>query len=148
MYIVYQDLFFRYPEIEEWSYTETHVNSNLIYYGEMQLNSLLATHFSVPFSAAHPTIKDLAIDLSYLKALRTKDPDKAAKIEKAILGRIENIKAGKEYIFTGSGTLTPEASNMRVWSSTENYTPVHSMLDADVSEIDPDLLYDQEQARK
>lgn len=149
MYIVYQDLFFRYPDIETWSFTEAHVNSHIIYYGEIELNSRLSSHFSVPFSGAHPTIKDLAIDMSYLKVLRTKDPDRAAKIEKAVLGRIEDIKAGKEYIYTDSGTqLVPNGSNMKVWSSTEDYPTVHSMLDSDVSMIDSSMLYDLEQERK
>ncbi len=145
MYIVYNDVFFRYPEIAEWSYTEAHVNSNLIYYAEIELNGKLGTHFSVPFSAAHPTIKDLSIDLAYVKGLRMKDPDRAGKIAKFIDGRIQDIRDGKEYIYTDSGTtVNPTAPGQGIWSSTMDYPTVHSMLDEDskYTRVSSEMLYD------
>lgn len=150
MYIEYEDVIARYEVIKTWGKTPTEVNSDLIYYAEMELNSRLASHFSVPFSAAHPTVKDLAIDLCYLKALRTRDPKKANDIEKAVLGRIDALKEGREYIYTGSGTqIVPEGADQEVWSTTQDYHPVHGILDAEHEDvgIDDDRIEDEEDER-
>ena len=73
MYITYADLVARYPVIETKYTKDSEVNSHLIYWAEHELNSRLSSHFSVPFSAAHPTVKDLAIDLSYYRPLLSID---------------------------------------------------------------------------
>ena len=147
-YITYQELINRYSSIATWNMSQSIVNSDLIYYAEIELNSRLGTHFTVPFATAYPTIKDLTLDLAFYKALRTKDPKKANEIRKAVLGRIEDIKAGKEFIYTGSGTL--EASGgVEIWSTTEDYHPVHSMLDAEdpLTDISSERLYDEADER-
>ena len=147
-YASYNDVIIRYPIVKTWGKTEAEISSDLIYYAEMELNSRLGTHFAVPFTTVYPTVKDLSIDLSYYRALRTKDPKKANEIRKAVLGRIEDIKAGKEFIYTGSGTL--EASGgIEIWSTTEDYHPVHSMLDAEdpLTDISSERLYDEADER-
>jgi len=120
-------------------------------YAEHELNSLMATHFSVPFSGSHPTVKDLAIDLVYYKTMIVKDPEKAEKIKDAVLGRIDRIKAGEEYIITDSyTTIVPDAiAGGEVWSTNIDYHPVFSMLDADneFSVIDEDRIDDEEGER-
>ena len=147
-YITYDDLILRYPIISTWPGSETTVNSDLIYYGEMELNSRLAGHFTVPFSAAHPTIKDLAIDLSYYRAIRLTDPEKADKIKAQVSGRIDAIKAGDEYIYTGSGTtIAADPDGLGVWSTNEDYHPVHGMLEPEDSCIDADRLDDEADER-
>ena len=148
MYITYAELVERYDTIASWGGSEAVVNSGLIYYAEMELNSRLATHFAVPFSAAHPTVKDLAMDLAYWKALRTRDPKKAKEIEDQVLGRIERIKKGEEYIYTGSGTIMlPEGSDQEVWSTTQDFHPVHSMLEPEEEQVDPERLDSEEDER-
>jgi len=131
-YANYAEAIQRYPLLATWS--QTNVESDLLYFAEMELNSLLASHFTVPFAAAHPTVKDLTIDLAYYRALRMKDPKKAREIREDIKGRIDDIKDGEEYIYTGSGTtIEPSGSGEEIWSTTMDYHPVHSMLDADDS---------------
>ncbi len=83
------------------------------------------------------------MDLAYYKSLYTKDPGKAEEIRVAVIGRIEDIKAGKEFIFTGSyttiqpnGLLTGE-----IWSNQKDYHPVHSMLGAEDSLTQVDSSY-------
>jgi len=150
-YINYTELTNRYQVITTWNTSESIVNSDLIYYAEIELNSRFASHFSVPFSVAHPTVKDLTLDMAYYKALVTKDPEKAEKIHDVVIGRIEKIKEGKEYIYTGSGTyIEPAGSGAEIWSSTEDYHPVHSMLDAEDGHtmISSERLYDEEQERE
>ncbi len=148
-YVNYEEVIARYSILETWGKTETEVTSDLIYYAEMELNSRLASHFSVPFSDSHPTVKDLTIDLCYYKALVTKDPEKAEQIHDAIIGRIDGIKEGKEYIYTGSDTIIPSGAGQEIWSPTMDYHPVHSMLDAEspFTQIDSSLIEDLEDER-
>jgi len=149
-YVNYGEVIARYPLIETWGKSETEVNSDLIYYAEVELNGRLGSHFSVPFSVAHPTIKDLTIDLCLYRILVTKDPDKAEKFKERIIGRIEDIKNGDEYIYTGSGTtIDASGSEQEVWSNTMGYVPTHSMLDPEstYTEIDPDAISDLEDER-
>ena len=142
-YVNYEEVITRYPIIKTYGKTETEVNSDLIYYSDIELNGMLGSHFSVPFSDSHPTVKDLTIELCYYRAIRTKDPKKAELIHDAVIGRIEKIKKGEELIYTGSGTVIyPDASEQEVWSTTMDYHPVHSMLDAasPYTQVDSSLL--------
>jgi hypothetical protein len=143
MYITYEDLVARYSVLKTWGRSPTEVNSDLIFYAESELNSLLAPAFTVPFDAPHPTVKDLAIDLSYVKALFTKDPKVALQYKKELYNRITEIKAGKELLYTGSGTVvSPSIPSDSPWSSSENYLPTHTMLGTEDDGVDPDLLGD------
>lgn len=148
-YVDYEDVIARYSVLKTWGKSESEVTSDLIYYAEMELNGRLASHFSVPFSVAHPTIKDLTIDLCYYKALITKDPEKAELIHDAVIGRIDDIKEGKEYIYTGSGTVIPAGASQEIWSPIMDFHPVHSMLDAEspFTQIDSALIEDLEDER-
>jgi hypothetical protein len=148
-YVDYEDVIARYSIIKTWGKSETEVTSDLIYFAEVELNGRLASHFSVPFAVAHPTVKDLTIDLCYYKALVTKDPEKAKLIHDAVIGRINDIKGGKEYIYTGSGTVIPSGAEQEVWSTVKDYHPVHSMLDAEsgYTQVDSSLIEDLEDER-
>jgi hypothetical protein len=149
-YITYGELLSRYPIVKRWHDGQASmVNSFCIFYAEKQLDSLLGTHFSVPFSAAHPTIKDLTFDICYYRILLDSDPTKAADFYTIILDRIDGIKNGDEYILTDSGTIAPDAAGLEVKSNTEDYHPVHSMLDADsiYTQVSSAQLYDEEDAR-
>jgi len=131
-YTDYEEVIIRYPVLKTWAKTAIEVNSDLIYYAEMELNGRLASHFSVPFSGSHPTVKDLTIDLAYYNALKTRVPKDAQKIHDVVIGRIEAIKDGEEYIYTGSGTtITPAPQTGQIWSNLQDYHPVHTMLGAE-----------------
>lgn len=147
-YITYDELIARYAALGTSS--ASNVNSDLIYYASIEINGLLGSHFTVPFTANHPTIKDLTIDLAYYKNLRGKDPEKAEKLRESIMDRIESIKSGEEAIYTGSGTLEMSSTpNADIWSSTQDYHPVHSMLDADdpLTVVCSEQLYDEANER-
>ena len=151
-YVTHDEVVARYPLLSTWGKSETEVNSDLIYYSEIELNSRLGSHFTVPFpiSDTHPTVKDLTIDLCLLRALRSKDPDKAKKLEDFIVGRIDDLKSGKESIFTESGTIIESSgAEQEVWSNNLDYLPTHTMLDPEsaYTEIDPDLIDDLEDER-
>ncbi len=136
-YAVFEDLVLRYPHLDQWGEDhEPDVNSGLIYYAEMEINGLFASHYTVPFPASdtHPTIKDLTIDLAYYRTIRLADPEKAEDIKDSVMGRIQDIKDGKEFIYTGSGTAIKadeSVSQNRVWSSTGSWHPTMGMSDYD-----------------
>ena len=151
MYIDYDDVVERYPMLKT-TIGNAPALDNDITYAEHELNSRLATHFSVPFSGPHPTIMDICIDLTYYRQIRIKDPDLAEKFKEGILGRIQGLKDSKEYIITDSNTtITVNATGgNEIWSTVQDYEPTFSMLDADntYSRVDSSRLYDEEQARK
>jgi len=131
-YVTFAEMIVRYPITAKWAANTVDVSSDLIYNAENELNGRLASHFSVPFIAAHPTVKDLTMDLAYFNAIKTRVPKDAQKIHDVVIGRIDDIKNGKEYIYTGSGTtIAPSAQTAQVWSNLEDYHPIHTMLGAE-----------------
>lgn len=144
MYINYSEVTLRYPMLNTWANSCFMIVSDTIIYAEQCVNSLLAPCFSVPFDGAHPTVKDLSIDLTYYALLNIKSPDKAVKLKDNIIGRINRIKSGKEYIITDSYTIIKPSITAGAWSSIMDYHPVFCMLDAVDSIIDSDRLLDKE----
>lgn len=147
MYIIGEDVFRRYPVMRTWGMTPELVTTDLIPYAEAELNGLLAGTFAVPFTdgSSSFTIKDLAIELSYCKALWTKDPKQWQARHQSILDRIDRIKLGQESISDVGSGMTSTAQEP--WSTTMNYAPVHGMADAEDSRIDPLQLQDERDKR-
>ena len=122
----------------------TNNTNDLLYYAETEVVGRLSTHFGA-ISVGHPTVKDLIIDMANAKAGKVKD---RADNYKAVTGRIEEIKKGNEFIFTGSGTtIEPSEGDDVMWSNTQDYHPVHSMLDPEDSFVSSDRLEDLEDVR-
>lgn len=151
MYVTYSDCVARYPALKQWhDENETMVNSYLIHHAEQEINGRLAPVYTVPFSDNVETVKDLCIDLVYLKGLYSRDYEAAELLEKAFNKRIERILDGKEAIITTTGViLDVDLEGLDIWSNTKDYHPVHSMLDADspYTGIDSDLLDAEEDER-
>lgn len=148
-YINYDEFMVRYPLAKTWSDKASHVNSHIIYAAENEIDSLLAPSYSTPFSASHPTVKDLSMDYSKYLILLDQDPKKAATIHGLIMARIKRLNSGEQLIMTDSGYIEPSAGGLEVWSSTKDYHPTHSMLDAHLTEthVDSSMLEDMESER-
>lgn len=149
-YASYEDLILRYPAASKWADTPSLVNSGMIHFAENQINGMLASHFTVPFAGSHPTIVDLTIDLAYAKGMVTRDAKAAKAIMDMVNARIKDIKTGKEYIYTESGTtLFPAGGGTDIYSTTKDYHNVHSMLDAEdaCTGISSEYLYALEDER-
>lgn len=147
-YIDYEDLAARYRIFDTTS--NTVVASDSIYYAEREVEAALAPAYSVPFSANHPTVMDLCIDMVYVRHLRSKEPKIGMQLDKALRERIKRIVSGDEPIITGSGTLLSSSSGADLpASTTEDYYPVHSMLGAENEHtmISSDRLGDLEAVR-
>lgn len=149
-YASYDDLIVRYPLASKWAETESQINSSFIHFAEIELNGLLASKFTVPMDA-HPTIIDLTIDLAFARAMLVKDPEKYGPFHKTVTDRITRIKKGEEFIYTSSGsTVYPTGGGTDIWSTTMDYSPVHSMLDAEsaYTGVSSDRQYDEEVDRE
>lgn len=147
-YIGNDDLAARYKAFD--TKNAFNVSSDSIFYAEKEVESLLAPAFTVPFAAAHPTVKDLCIDMVYARFARTNNPKDGGKLHTALLERIQRIKDGVEPISTGSGTLDFTAGDGdSPESTTEDYHPVHSMLGSEneYTAVSSDRLSDLEDNR-
>jgi len=149
MYVLHAEVIARYPLLDTWGFTETQVNSDLIFYAEQELNGRLGGRFTVPFTPAHPTVKDLTIDLCYDRVLKTKDPDKSKYFHDLLMARIQRIIDGEEFIYTDSGTLESTEQTDDIWSTDMDYLPTHTMLDPEsaYTQVDSSLMYDLEDER-
>jgi hypothetical protein len=148
-YITYDEVTVRFPLLKTWSDKESHINSFMIYYAENQVDEMLAPAYSTPFSAAHPTVKDLSLDFCKYRMLLDQDAEKAEAIFNIISARIEKLLGGEQYITTDSGSIAPSAASDEVWSNTGGYLPTHTMLGADdpYTRVDSGLQADLENER-
>lgn len=135
----------RYPEIAK-SKDSTEVASGYIFFAEADIDSRLASRFTVPFSSNNVTAKDLAIDLTYLKVYQFKDPEKAKLIEESINARIDRLLAGGSSMMTTSGdTLTSVGGT--VYSTTGNYAPTFGMGNVEDFLVNSAQLQDEADSR-
>jgi phage gp36-like protein len=150
MYINYAELIARYPLAQKWNDQPAMVSSHLIHYAEKQLDAMLSTHFTTPFTPAHPTIKDLTLDLCKYRILLDQDAKKAKSIWDIITDQIEMLKNGEMAIATESGTeIVAGSAADEVWSNTKDYHPTHSMLGdkSPYTIVDSSMLSDLESER-
>lgn len=147
-YATYENAIARYPEFVRFGNGQSDVNSGLIHYAEVELDSRLAPYYTVPFAAPIPgVVTDLTLTLSWIKLLESRNPEQAAILREMFDKRIERIQEGHEVINTGSGTsLAIDDPALEIWSNTAGYNPVHSMLDAEspYTMVDSSLIYDEE----
>ena len=151
MYITYDDVVVRYPIVGSWASNKTEVDSGLIPFVEADLNSRLAPAYTVPFSDTPLIIKDLSMELLYIKMLSTRNSGKEQMaafntLNKLFDARINRLLEGEDKILTDSGTIIdPSGTKNEVWSTNEDYHPTHSMLDAEDSAtgVSSDRLYDE-----
>jgi hypothetical protein len=148
-YASYEEVIIRYPVLKTWGKNQGEIEADLITNAEAELDARLAQTFTVPFSAGHQTIKDITIDLCYLKMLRTRDAEKYAEVNSSIMGFIQDLIDGKAFIITASGYIQAGDTSGEVWSNTEDYHPTFSMLDAEsvYSHIDSSMLAADEAER-
>lgn len=144
-YCDWADVSGRYPEIAK-SKDSTEVASGFIYFAEAELDSRLASKFTVPFSSNNVTAQDLAIDMTYLKVYQFKDPEKAEAIEKSVSARIDRLMKGESSMMTSSGDLLTSVGGT-VYSTTGGYHPTFGMGDFGDLVVDSSQLQDEADAR-
>lgn len=147
-YITWEDIADRYSILEKGKFSGSdEANSAYILYAENQLDSLLASSFTVPFSSNNTTAKDLSIDLAYCRMGNFKIEDRI-KLKEEIMGTINMLKDGTMSMITNSGDVITTLGSTPTWSTTQAYHPVFGHGDEACFEVDSGLTYTEEQARE
>lgn len=115
----------RYPETLKHA-DATNADSSWVPFAIAELHARLAPRFTVPFSDNNMTAKDLAIDLTFARLYRYKDDEKAAAVTSYVAKQLDMLLAGTMSMLTSSGDLI-SATGGTVFSTTEDYHPVHGM---------------------
>ena len=140
-YIDWEDVVARYPSINNVG-GAAEVGSVWIGPVEFQLEAMLSPQYSAPFSSNNETVKDLLIELTYIRVGNLK-VEEAESYRKMFMERIERIKMGTEGMVTTSGDLVGSVGET-IWSSTENYNSVFDVDPAIEWEVDSSQVYNIE----
>lgn len=99
-YIKWNHVQERYPDIEDVGDAQE-VGRAFLEPAEFELDAKLSSRFSVPFSSNNETAKDLAIDMTYLKASPTRSKN-WERIKKYVDERIMMLTKGQMGMITTS----------------------------------------------
>ena len=146
--ISWTDVLARYDELGKLPNVGSSTVQNLILnLAEAEIHSRLSGAYSVPFSSNNMTAHDLMIDMVYVQSTRTRQPEKADAVAKAISAKIDALLAGKAGMTTTTGTLATELIGDMVWSNTAEYDPTFGVSDIAYAAISSTQLYDEAAAR-
>lgn len=144
-YATYNEIIARYPAAADIG--EASVNSNFLFFAENEINGLLGRHFTAPFSDNNITVKDLTIELSLIRIYTHTSPSEAKRRRDIFDKKISNLIEGEEVMLLTDGSQITSSVGGTVYSTTSGYTPIFGFSEIEDSEIDPDLLDDEEDAR-
>jgi len=146
-YINWADAVGRYSQLSKIGGAEA-VGSDFIQYAEAEVDARLSPMYTVPFSegAYTPmTVKDLTIDMTYLKATFGKEKN-WERMDKAMSNRFSAILKGDLAVILPDGTVLASVGGT-VWGSNTGYTPIFGMGDTRDFEVDPDRVDTEDDAR-
>lgn len=152
LYATAQELFDRYPNCKQDN-TSAEVESNFINYAEAELSGRLSSYFTVPFSNNNLTVKELTLDLAYIRMMKGIKPEIIDKKREMIDTIIQELKDGdRSMITTENGAITATSEVVQtvggtVYNNMGTYTPIFGFDDVEDFEIDPDLIDSEESSR-
>lgn len=123
-YIDWESVAQRYPGTTDVG-GANEVGSAYLDYVEAQVEGLLAPAYTLPFSSNNLTVKDLCIDLAYIKIGTIKN-EQREMLYKEFLERISRLVSGVEGMIDVDGTLIGR-QGAAAWSTTKDYHPVFGM---------------------
>ena len=143
-YINWNDVVDRYRSVSDKDATV--VGSSFIPFAETEVDGRLAAKYSTPFSSNNLTVKDLCIDLVYIKVgnLNIKETE---KLQAQVNSKVARLLNGEEIMITSSGDQIVPGVSGGLWSSTGSYHPVFGMGDVTDFVVDSSRLVDEENAR-
>lgn len=145
-YIDWKDVTNRYRLVGK-SLDATQVGSSFVPYAESEVDGRLAAKFTVPFSNNVTAVKDLCIDLVYVKAgnINVKE---SKRIMDAIDSKIMRLLDGKEMLIDDVGNVIHQSVAGTIYSTTKNYAPTFGVGEVTDMEADPDRVDDEADARE
>lgn len=143
-YIEFNDLVERYPTANTRG-GDTTIDSGYIVPAEFEVDGWFSRHMTVPFSSNNMTVKDLAIDLTYVRLAIGKD-ERVDKIEKRLMDRVKRIQDGEEEMRTSDGNAVQVIGDA-VFSTEEGYHTSFGPDDASMYRVDSDWMQDVEDDR-
>ncbi len=144
-YIDWSAIADRYPTVGDLS--ESDVTTPYIVPSEFEIDAMLATHFTVPFSSNNYTVHDLAIDWTYARLIKRAHPDLSKMVMDEVKGKIMDLKTGKAVMLTNSFDSVGAVGDL-IFSTTQDYPPTFGVgHDADML-ISSEQLYDEQQDRE
>lgn len=143
-YIDWDDAVLRYPTMDSVG-GAAEVGSAWIGAIEAQIDGLLAPQYTAPFSSNNETIKDLSIELLYIRMGNLKI-EEADQMRTSFMDRIKRIKMGDESLMTSSGDVVGQVGDT-FYSSTANYHPVFDLGNTEDFIVDSAQVYASENAK-
>jgi hypothetical protein len=148
-YINWDDVVGRYSQINKHG-GAADIGSNFIQYAEAEVDARLASCYSVPFvsgvGSTPITVKDLAIDVTYLKATIGAKSKAWDQIKNSVNDRIKMICNGDSQIVGPGGDPLAQIAGT-IWGSNEDYHPIFGMGDTLDFVVDSDRIDDEDDAR-
>ena len=144
-YITWDDVVNRFTSFSDIAGAVKAASHHLAY-AENYIDGVLGTKFTVPFSNNNLTVRDLAIDVVQMRAIRSSGSDEYKTLRADVSSRLAALLAGLEVMVTSSGTVSRPSAF--AWSNTMDY---HSVFSPVLSETllgpDSDQVDDEEDVR-
>lgn len=87
---------------------------------EALVDAAAAIRYAVPFSPTPDLIKDLVIDMAYMRTVVNQDPKSTQVLRDSIKDRLDGIRLGV-YILTVSGTPLTQIAEPGAWSTHQDF---------------------------
>lgn len=117
-YINWEDVTTRYREFSTVS-GAVEAGSFFIVYAEGMVDSLLATHYVTPFSNNNITVKDIAIDIAYIKSARLKSEEET-RLKDGVMDIIMKLRMGEISMVDEAGVVLQQHGGS-VYTNTGSY---------------------------
>lgn len=115
------------------------IDSAFVLYAENDVDGLLGRHFTTPFSSNNITVRDLVIDMTYLRAASLK-PSEQEKRQADIDRRVADLIGGNVGMLVSSGSPIYSAGGGAAYSTTADYHSVFDLLPIEDQGPDVDQL--------
>ena len=122
---------------------------------EAEIDGHIATRYTLPFSSTPQLIRDVAVELSFIKILEASFTADARSSNDWVQSRRENLDKLLHKIADGivslvdsaGGILTQRTDLAGISSDTSQYTPTHGHGNVVFEIVDPDRREDEDDAR-
>lgn len=144
-YISAAEVIARHPKVV--STGVDNVESHFLLYAESDLDAKLLPHFAAEdITSNNLTVKDLAIELTYLRIGNLKVSDHDKRME-ALKKRVQSIIDGEAFMITTSGTQIKTVGGA-VFSTTETFHPTFGVGDIEDFIVDSSQQLSEENERR